>query len=143
MFIGEFHHTLDEKNRVSIPKKFRQDLDDGLVITRGLDGCLYIYTKSEWNEKAEQIASLPMTKRDARAFQRHMFSGAMDMQMDKQGRIVMPDYLKKESEIDKKLVITGIYDRLEVWNEEKWNKYLENNSKESDEIAESMSELGI
>ncbi len=143
MFIGEFHHTLDEKNRVSIPKKFRQDLDDGLVITRGLDGCLYIYTKKVWNEKAEQIAKLQMTKKAARAFQRHMFSGAMDMQIDKQGRIVIPDYLKKDSGINKRLVITGLYDRLEVWNEESWNEYLENNLKESDEIAESMSELGI
>lgn len=143
MFIGEFHHAVDDKSRLAIPVKFRLDLKEGAVITRGLDNCLFIFSKKEWKKLAEKITALPLSQAQARAFARLMLSGAMDVKMDKQGRVIVPDYLTKYAGLKKQVVVTGLYSRLEVWDEEVWNTYKQNTEKQSEEIAERMGELGI
>ncbi|MEK7493984.1 MAG: division/cell wall cluster transcriptional repressor MraZ [Patescibacteria group bacterium] len=143
MFIGEYHHTIDEKGRVAVPVKFRKELANGAVVTKGLDACLFLYPMKEWEAQAVRIAGLPITRADNRAFNRHMLSGAMDMEMDKQGRVVIPDYLRKFGGINKKVVITGLYNRIEIWDAEKWEQYKQTTEAESNAIAERMGELGI
>lgn len=143
MFIGEYHHTIDEKGRVAVPVKFRKELANGAVVTKGLDACLFLYPAKEWETQAVRIAGLPITRSDSRAFNRHMLSGAMDIEMDKQGRVVVPDYLRTFSGINKKVVITGLYNRIEIWDAEKWEHYKQNTEAESNAIAERMGELGI
>ncbi|KKR48682.1 MAG: Protein MraZ [Candidatus Magasanikbacteria bacterium GW2011_GWC2_40_17] len=143
MFIGEFHHAVDDKSRLAIPVKFRLELKDGAVITRGLDSCLFVFSKKEWKNLAEKITALPLSQANSRAFARLMLSGAMDVKMDKQGRVIVPDYLNKYAGLKKQVVVTGLYSRLEVWDEEAWEKYKQNTEKQSEEIAERMGELGI
>lgn len=143
MFIGEYYHSLDEKGRVAIPTKFRKDLNKGAVVTRGLDNCLFLYTKDAWQELAVKLAKLPISKANTRAFSRLMLSGAMEVEIDGQGRIILPEYLRKYGFLKKKLVIAGLYDRLEIWDEGNWQKYKNNTEKGSGEIAEALGELGI
>lgn len=143
MFIGEFQHSIDEKSRLAIPVKFRADLKQGAVVTRGLDSCLFVFTKTEWKKLAEKIVNLPLTQSNSRAFARLMLSGAMDVNLDAQGRIIVPDYLQKFAELKKKVVVTGLYSRLEIWDEEKWNVYKKQTESNSLDIAERMGELGI
>lgn len=142
MFIGEYYHSLDDKGRVAIPVKFRKDLKQA-VVTRGLDNCLFLYTKESWSTLAEKLAKLPISKANTRAFSRLMLSGAMAVEIDQQGRIILPEYLRKYAFLKKKLVIAGLYDRLEIWDEDIWNKYKNNTEKGSKEIAEALGELGI
>ncbi len=143
MFIGEYNHNLDEKGRLAVPVKFRNDLKKGAVVTRGLDGCLFLYTVSEWKVLAEKLSSLPISQSNTRAFARLMLAGAMDVQLDKQGRIVLPDYLRKYANLKKKIVIGGLFNRLEIWDEEAWNKYKIKTEKDSGNIAEKLGELGV
>ena len=143
MFIGEFQHSIDEKSRLAIPVKFRADLKQGAVVTRGLDSCLFVFTKTEWKKLAEKIVNLPLTQSNSRAFARLMLSCAMDVNLDAQGRIIVPDYLQKFAELKKKVVVTGLYSRLEIWDEEKWNVYKKQTESNSLDIAERMGELGI
>lgn len=143
MFIGEYNHNLDEKGRIAIPVKFRQDLKKGAVVTRGLDGCLFLYTAGEWKILAEKLSKLPISQSNTRAFSRLMLAGAMDVQVDKQGRLIIPDYLRKYANLQKKVIINGLYNRLEIWDEDSWNKYKDRTEKESDSIAEKMGELGV
>ena len=123
MFIGEYNHSMDQKGRVAIPVKFRASLASGCVITRGLDDSLVIYTVSEWEKMAQKLAHLPFSSQDARAFSRLMLSGAMDLELDKQGRVLVPPYLREYAGLKNQVIITGAYNRLEVWDEEKWNDY--------------------
>lgn len=143
MFIGEYRHTIDEKGRLSVPKKFRNDLEKGLVITKGLDGCLFVYTNSEWEKMSIKLNSLPLTNKNAREFKRHMTSGAMDLEMDAQGRVNLPEYLRDFAGIKKNIVVAGVAERIELWDEELWNKHESEISGKTEEIAESMSDLGI
>lgn len=143
MFIGEYSHNLDEKGRLAIPKKFRTDLAKGAVVTRGLDNCLFLYTKKEWTKLAEKLANLPFAQANTRAFARLMLAGAMDVDIDKQGRIILPEYLRKFSDLKKEVVVAGLYSRLEIWNTGKWNEYKKKTEAESNQIAEQMSELGV
>ena len=143
MFIGEFQHSIDEKSRLAIPVKFRADLKEGAVVTRGLDNCLFVFTKKEWKALAEKIVNLPLTQANSRAFSRLMLSGAMDVKLDNQGRIIVPDYLQKFADLKKKVIITGLYSRLEIWDEDKWNVYKQQTESNSNDIAEKMGELGI
>lgn len=143
MFIGEYNHNLDEKGRLAIPVKFRSDLQKGAVVTRGLDGCLFLYTADEWKTLAEKLSHLPISQANTRAFARLMLAGAMDVQIDKQGRIIIPDYLRKYAELQKKVVVNGLYNRLEIWDEENWEKYKKRTEKESEDIAEKLGELGV
>lgn len=143
MFIGEYTHKLDTKGRLLIPKKFRGDLEDGAVVTRGLDNCLFLYTKEEWEKLAEKLASLPFSKSDSRAFTRLMLAGAMDVDIDSKGRIIVPDYLREFGGLEKETVIAGLYNRLELWDKDRWEEYKEKTENNSGEIAEQMSELGV
>ncbi|MCF6276677.1 MAG: division/cell wall cluster transcriptional repressor MraZ [Candidatus Magasanikbacteria bacterium] len=143
MFIGEYKHNLDEKGRMAVPKKFREDLKGGAVITRGLDNCLFLYTKKEWEKLAEKLASLPFSQAKSRAFSRLMLAGAMDVDIDKQGRIVLPEYLRSFAGLKKTTIVAGLYNRLEIWDQEKWVEYTTKAEQESSEIAEQMADLGV
>lgn len=143
MFIGEYSHNLDDKGRVAVPAKFRALLKGGAVVTRGLDDCLFLYTKKEWQELASKLAKLPLNKANTRAFARLMLAGAMDVDFDNQGRIMLPEYLRKFAGLNKNLVIAGLYDRLEIWDETAWNKYKKGAEKKSVDIAEALGELGV
>ncbi len=143
MFIGEYVHNLDEKGRLALPAKFRGDLKSGAVVTRGLDNCLFLYTKKEWEKFAGKLAALPFSQSNSRAFARLMLAGAMDVDIDKQGRVVLPEYLREFACLGKTTVIAGLYSRLEIWNEEKWKAYKKQTESESGVIAERMAELGI
>lgn len=143
MFIGEYSHTIDEKGRVSLPKKFRAKFAGGLVVTRGLDHCLWVYPADEWSVMAEKISSLPVTQKNARSFARLMLAGAMDLELDRTGRINLPDYLKKYAGIDKKVVVCGMYNRLEIWPKDSWEDFKNKMEDESEEVAENLSEIGF
>jgi MraZ protein len=142
MFIGEYKHNLDEKGRLAVPVKFRKQLS-GAIITRGLDRCLFVFNKKEWEELATKLMTLPLAQSNSRAFARLMLAGAMEAPLDKQGRILVPDYLKEYAGLKKSSVITGLYNRLEIWDEKRWNNYKSKTEANSDEIAEKLSELGI
>jgi MraZ protein len=143
MFIGEYSVTIDEKGRLSVPVKFRKELKKKAVVTRGLDNSLFLYTESEWLKVAEKLASLPFAKANTRAFSRLMLAGAMDCDMDKNGRIILPEYLRTFAKIQKRAVIAGLYNRLEIWSEELWKRYKNETEKDSNEIAEQLGELGV
>jgi len=143
MFIGEYKYNLDDKNRLALPSKFRALFTSGAVITKGLDNCLFIYTDKEWKKLADKLASLPFSQAKSRAFSRMMLAGAMDVNLDKQGRIILPDYLKGFASLDKKVVVAGLYNRLEVWDEKMWSKYQRTSEKDSNQIAEGLVDLGI
>ena len=143
MFIGEYQHTIDEKGRLAIPIKFRTELAKGAVVTRGLDNCLFLYPQKDWEALANKLSQLPISKANTRAFARLMLAGAMDCEIDKQGRIVLPDYLRKYATMSKKVVIAGLYNRLEIWDEEAWNKYKAGTEKRGGDIAEALGELGV
>src|SRR3989344_3570508 len=141
MFIGEFTHNLDDKGRLAIPVKFRRDLTKGAVVTRGLDNCLFLYTKNEWEKLAEKLATLPISQANSRAFARLMLAGAMDVDVDKQGRIVLPEYLRQFAGLSKNVIVAGLYSRVEIWDESKWQAYKKQTENNSNEIAEKMAEL--
>lgn len=143
MFIGEFKHNLDEKNRLAIPVKFRTDLAKGAVITRGLDKCLFVYSVDEWQKLAHKLTNLPISQAKARAFARLMLAGAMDVCPDKQGRINIPEYLRKYAGLTKEVVVAGLYNRLEVWDSAEWENYSKDTEQSSSEIAEKLGELGV
>lgn len=142
MFIGEYQHAIDSKNRIIIPTKFRDKLDNEFIVTKGLDGCLYIYTKTEWAVMEEKLKSLPLTSKDARAFVRFFFSGANEVTIDKQGRALLPQNLCEYASIHKEIVSIGVSTRIEIWSKDKWDEY-NNSDINFDEIAEKMIELGI
>ncbi len=143
MFIGEYQHSIDEKGRMAIPVKFRSDLSKGAVVTRGIDNCLFLYPQKDWEELAKKLSQLPISKSNTRAFGRLMLAGAMDCEIDKQGRIMLPDYLRKYATITKKVTVAGLYNRLEIWDEDAWNKYKVGTEKDSSDIAEALGELGV
>lgn len=142
MFIGEYKHSLDSKNRMIIPSKFREELGENFVLTKGLDGCLYLYTMDEWKSLEKKLRQLPLTSKDARAFVRFFFSGANEINIDKQGRALIPQNLLEYGQINKEIVSIGVMTRIEIWSKEKWEEYNASDM-DFDEIAEKMSELGI
>ena len=143
MFIGEYKHTIDEKGRMAVPAKFRGTLGERSIITRGLEKCLFIFNASEWEEFAKKLVALPMAQANSRAFARFILGGAMEVELDSQGRILLPDYLRTYAHLKKQAVVTGLYNRIEVWDEDAWNTYKAETESHSDEIAERLSELGI
>lgn len=142
MFIGEYNHGLDTKNRIIIPAKFREELGKNFVLTKGLDGCLYVYPKSQWEVLQKKLETLPLTNKNARAFVRFFFSGAHELELDKQGRTLIPQNLLEYGQIQKEIVSIGVSNRIEIWSKEKWEEY-NNSNIDYDSIAEQMSELGI
>mgnify|MGYP000984583083 CR=1 FL=1 len=143
MFIGEYNHTLDDKGRLAIPAKFRAILKKGAVVTKGLDNCLFLYTKEQWEKIAARFAALPISQSKSRAFARHLLAGAMDLEFDNQGRITLPEYLRQFSTLKKKVIIAGLYNHLEIWDEANWQAYKLETEKNSNAIAEELGDLGI
>lgn len=143
MFIGEYSHTVDEKGRVALPSKFRKDLKKGVVITKGLDSCLWVYTRDEWEALAQKLATLPISQSKNRSFVRLMLAGAMDIDLDSQGRVNLPQYLRSYAKLSKRAIVAGLYNRLEIWDEKEWNAYKRQMEKDSTKVADSLSELGI
>ena len=143
MFIGEYQHSLDIKGRIAVPVKFRGQINGGAIVTKGLDHCLFIFTKKDWEILAQKLISLPLTQANSRAFARLMLAGAMDVELDKQGRILIPDYLRKYADLKKEAMIAGLYNRVEIWDVESWKQYKSKIESSSDEIAEKLGELGI
>lgn len=140
MFMGEYDHTIDEKGRLIIPSKFRDGLSDEFVITAGLDGCLFVYPMEEWELFIEELKKLPGTK-EGRQLQRYFLAGAASCEMDKQGRVLIPNKLREHGQLDKEVVSVGIINKLEIWSKERWNS--NNNYEDVDQIAERMAEFGL
>ena len=143
MFIGEYNHTIDNKKRISIPSDFRSELGDKAVITRGFENCLFLYPKSEWKERAKKISERSSLKSDARGLARVMLAGAREVKIDNLGRILIPDYLKEYANLKKDVTVAGLYNRIEIWDEDRWEDYRERTEKEIGDIAERLEELGI
>ncbi len=141
MFMGEFHHTIDAKGRIIVPSKFRQGMGESFVITRGMDGCLFGYPKDQWTKLEAQLDKLPLTKKDARAFTRFFYSAATEVEFDKQGRINLSAPLIKFSKLEKNCVIVGVSDRIEIWDEENWNKFNEEAEENFEDISEKMTDF--
>lgn len=144
MFIGEFQHNIDEKGRVAVPAKFRRQISGGAIITRGLDDCLFIFTKKDWEVFAQKlITTPPLSQKDPRAYVRFFMSGASDVDLDTQGRVLIPDYLRSFAKLKKSAKVIGVYNRMEIWDEAAWRQYKAKIEGSSEEIAEKMADLGI
>lgn len=143
MFIGEFQHSIDDKGRLIMPSKCRELLGDRFMITKGLDGCLFVYPKEEWKSLEDKLKNLPFTKKDARAFARFFFSGASECEADKQGRILINGVLRDYAKITKDVVIIGAGTRLEIWSREIWEGYSQDVAGNYEELAEKMVELDL
>ncbi|KPU28329.1 cell division protein MraZ [Caloranaerobacter sp. TR13] len=143
MFIGEYQHSIDKKGRLIIPAKFRENLGESFILTKGLDNCLFVYPKSEWKVLEEKLKSLPLTRKDARAFVRFFFAGATECELDKQGRILIPSNLREHCKLVKDAIIIGVSNRVEIWSKEEWISYNEDEDLSYENIAEKMAELGI
>lgn len=143
MFLGEYKHNLDMKGRLAVPAKFRPNITSGAILTRGLDRCLFLFDEKEWSVLVAKITALPIAQANSRAFARLMLSGASDAALDAQGRILVPDYLREYAGLKKLVVITGLYNRAEIWDKETWETYKRRTESASDEIAEQLGELGI
>ena len=143
MFMGEYNHTIDAKGRLIIPSKFRELLGEEFVLTRGLDGCLYIYPMDEWESFEMKLRSLPLTNKNARDFVRFFLSGAIECEIDKQGRFLITGNLREYAKLEKDTVIIGVGTRIEIWDKEKWKSYNSDENISADEIAENMTMLGI
>ncbi len=143
MFIGEYTYSIDDKKRLAVPSKFRQLLGKKAVITRGLDQCLFLYPVKEWGVLAKKLAQLPLAQADARGFVRLMLGGAMEVNIDNLGRILVPDYLKSYALLKKKVILVGLYDRVELWDEIEFKKYKKKTEMAAGDIAERLKELGV
>ena len=141
MFMGEYNHTIDAKGRLSIPPKFRELLGTEFVLTRGLDGCLFIYPVDEWKAFEQKLRALPLTNKNARTFSRFFVAGAAMCELDRQGRVLVPQTLREFAGLEKDVVLTGNLDRIEVWSKEKWSENCDYD--DMNEIAESMQDMGI
>ena len=143
MFIGEYSHSIDDKGRVSVPVKFRGDLASGCVVTRGLDGCLWLYPTADWHALAEKISEMPVTQKNSRSFARFILSGAVECEIDRVGRINLPKYLSEYAGIKSKVTLNGMYNRVEIWADNKWTEFKKGMEENSEEVAENLSELGF
>jgi len=144
MWYGEYLHTLDEKDRFILPAKFREKVKalekKKFFITRGLDGCLFLVSQEAWEKLEDKLKSLPFTKKQARSFNRLYFSGASEIDIDIQGRITLPEYLKEFAQIQREVVIIGVADRIEIWGKDRWDKFYQENKKRFEEMAENLFE---
>ncbi len=143
MLIGEYKHTLDPKKRLSLPSKWRKELGTSLVVTRGLDNCLFVYPLLEWEKITEKIGQLPLGQADTRSFNRFFLSGAVEVEVDSVGRILVPDFLKDFATLSTNVVLAGIHNRIEIWDEEKWTEYKRKIELEADSLAEKLGEIGV
>lgn len=138
MFMGEYHHSIDEKGRMIIPSKFRLELGEQFVVTRGLENCLFVYSLAEWDKIVSKLKQLPFTKKDARNFNRFFLSGATVLEFDKQGRMNISAPLINYANLEKECVVVGVNDRIEIWSKSAWEKFFEDNSESLSDIAENL-----
>ncbi len=143
MLLGEYRHSVDPKGRVAIPAKFRGKISSGAIITKGLDHCLFVFGAKEWEALAAKLTALPLAQANSRAFARLMLAGASDVELDTQGRILIPDYLRTYAGLTKQVVVAGVMNRMEVWDAEAWDRYKSKTESASDDIAEQLGALGI
>jgi MraZ protein len=143
MFMGEYGHTIDAKGRIIVPVKLRESLGDNFIITKGLDNCLFVYTNEEWQRFEEKLKTLPLTNKNARTFTRFFLAGAADVELDKQGRILIPSVLREFASLQKDVVFVGVGSRIEIWSKESWNDSISNYDDNMDEVAENMDSLGF
>ncbi|KJY61301.1 division/cell wall cluster transcriptional repressor MraZ [Lactobacillus apis] len=143
MFMGEFHHNLDSKGRLIIPARLRTQIGDKVVFTRGMEGCIFGYTLDEWQKIEAKLAKLPLTKRNARSFTRLFYSGAMECEFDKQGRVNLTTTLKEHASLVKECVIVGVSDRIEIWAKERWEEFSEDANGNYDDIAEDLDDIEL
>ena len=143
MFMGEYNHTIDAKGRLIVPAKFREALGDEFVVTKGLDGCLFVYSNSEWNAFEEKLRTLPLTNKNARQFTRFFLAGAAACEVDKQGRILLPQVLRESAKLEKDVVLVGVASRIEIWSKEVWEESVNTYDTDMDEVAENMENLGF
>ncbi|MCI0542631.1 division/cell wall cluster transcriptional repressor MraZ [bacterium] len=143
MLLGEYTHTLDPKKRLSLPAKFRKEMGKRVVLTHGLDKCLFLFSAKSWQKRADKLVSLPMGQADTRSFGRFMLAGAVEVEIDSLGRILIPDFLKEFAGLVEKVVVTGVHDRAEIWDSEKWNIYKGQVSEKADALAEKLGEIGV
>lgn len=143
MLIGEYLHTLDSKKRLSLPAKFRKEVGRKVVITRGLDSCLFMYPQKAWEKIAAKLATLPVGQADTRGMSRFILSGAIEAEVDGAGRILLPEYLKEFADLKSRVVLAGVSDRVEIWNEKTWEEYKRRIEKGADQMAQTLGEMGI
>lgn len=143
MLIGEYTHNIDAKKRLAVPAKLRKELGEHAILTRGLDNCLFLYPLQEWQKLTEKLAQLPVGQGNTRSFLRLTLAGAVEVELDQLGRILIPDYLKNYAGLKQRVVLTGVYNRLEIWDEERWTNYKTEVEKNTDMIAEKLGELGL
>jgi len=143
MLIGEYTHTLDEKNRMSLPVKFRKEIGNSVVIAPGLDNCLSLFTTKEWQKISSKLSDSSMLASDNRSFSRFMFGQAVDVSVDSQGRILIPENLKNRSKLSSKVVVIGVQNRVEIWNEEAWNNYKKVVETQADALADKLGQIGV
>lgn len=143
MFIGEYQHTIDTKKRLALPVKFRKELGKSIVITKGLESCLVVYPQKEWKVMSDRLGKLPTSQEEARGFARIMLAGAMEVRLDKLGRILIPEYLKKYAKLRKEVVVCGLFNRLEIWDNQSWEIYKGKMEKRVGGLASKLKELGI
>ena len=143
MFMGEYNHTIDAKGRLIVPAKFREILGDNFIVTKGLDGCLFVYPNDEWTRFEEKLKSLPLTNKNARQFTRFFLAGAAACEVDKQGRILLPQVLREFASLEKDVVLVGVASRIEIWSRERWDESMNTYAGDMDEVAENMESLGF
>ena len=143
MLLGEFTHTLDSKKRIAVPSKFRKELGSKVVLTHGLDNCLFVYPMKTWNGVAQKLAGLSMGQADTRSFNRFMLAGAIETDVDSIGRILVPDFLKEYANLKEKVVVTGVHDRVEIWDEKRWQQYKARIAAQADQLAQKLGEIGV
>jgi MraZ protein len=143
MFIGEYTHAVDEKKRISLPSKFKKELGNKVVVTRGLDNCLFLFPYKTWTSISAEMSKLGMMQADTRGFSRFMFSGACEIDVDSTGRILVPDYLREFGDLKSPVVFAGVHDRIEIWNEKRWDTYKKKIESQADMMAEKLGSVGI
>ncbi len=143
MLIGEYTHTIDTKKRVSLPAKFRKEMGKKVIMTHGLDNCLFVYTLAEWKKVSEKLSQLSMGQSDQRGFNRFMLAGAVEVNIDSIGRMLVPDFLKSFAKLKTKVVLTGVHSHIEIWDEKAWKAYKERIQGQADSLAEKLGEIGV
>ena len=143
MLLGEYEHSIDTKGRIAMPAKLREGLGGKFIITKGLDGCLFVYAMDEWQRVEQKLASLPMSRKTARDFTRFLFGGACEGECDKQGRVLLPASLRRYAGLEREAVIVGVGSRAEIWDAAKWQQYNEESAEDENELAEQLADLGI
>ena len=143
MLIGEYTHTIDDKNRLSLPAKFRQEMGKKIVLTRGLDKCVAIFTLKEWQKIAGKLSESSMLQADSRSFNRFMFGGAVETEVDSIGRVLLPHFLKAWGKLQTKVAVIGVQSRVEIWNEKAWEANKETIEKQADTLAEKLGQVGV